>query len=91
MSPAPVPIAGDRPAKSRKRLARIFAVLAILNIVTAVGALSISQFTLTMLRDQQIGATIWNERVEELMTLRQVVTQLSGPSNAIFQSKDVAA
>lgn len=80
-----------RPAESRSRLSRIFAVLAILNIVTAVGALSMSQFTLTMLQEQQVDAGTWNTRVEELMDLRLVVAKLDGPANAIFQSKDVVA
>jgi signal transduction histidine kinase/DNA-binding response OmpR family regulator len=82
--------AGFRPAESRNRLSRIFAVLAMLNIVTAVGALSMSQFTLMMLQDQQVDAGTWNQRVEELMSLRQVMAELDGPANAIFQSKDVA-
>ena len=81
---------GFRPAESRNRLSRIFAVLAILNIVTAVGALSMSQFTLTMLQEQQVDAGTWNQRVEELMSLRQVMAELDAPANAIFQSKDVA-
>ncbi|MDZ4866167.1 MAG: response regulator [Alphaproteobacteria bacterium] len=82
--------AGFRPADSRNRLSRIFAVLAILNIVTAVGALSMSQFTLTMLQEQQVDAGTWNTRVEELMSLRHVMTKLDAPANTIFQSKDVA-
>jgi signal transduction histidine kinase/DNA-binding response OmpR family regulator len=76
--------------KSRDRLAQIFAVLAALNIVTAIGALGISQTTLFMLKDQQAGAATWNQRVEELMQLRQVMEQLDSPANTIFQSKDVA-
>ncbi len=76
--------------KSRDRLSRIFAVLAILNIVTAMGALAISQTTLSMLRDQQASAANWNDRVEELMQLRLVMASLDSPANAIFQSKDVA-
>jgi len=76
--------------KSRDRLARVFAVLAILNIVTAIGALAISQTTLFMLQDQQASAANWNQRVEELMQLREVMAQLDAPANTIFQSKDVA-
>ena len=60
----------------RKKLSRIFAVLAILNIVTALGALSISQLTLSMLEAQQHGASTWNERVAELMNLRDVIAQM---------------
>src|SRR5262245_1700691 len=81
--------AKSRTVESRNRLQRIFVVLAILNIVTAIGALSISQITLFMLRKQQQDGVTWNERVEELLSLRDVVALMDSPANAIFQSKDV--
>ncbi len=80
----------SRTPEARGKLARIFAVLALLNIVTAIGALAISQMTLFMLTKQQADGISWNARVAELMTLRDVIALVDSPANAIFQSQDVA-
>src|SRR6185295_13863926 len=82
--------APSQTSEPRSRLARIFAVLAALNIVTAIGALVISQTTLMMLTKQQVDGVSWNERVAEMMTLRDVIALVDSPANAIFQSQDVA-
>ena len=82
-------ISAAQPASARVNLARIFSVLAILNVVTALGALSVSQITLGMLQDQRLAGLDWNHRVEDLLSLRDVVADLDSPANAIFQSKDV--
>ena len=81
--------AAARTAKPRNKLVRIFAVLAILNIVTALGALTISQITLGMLQTQQAAGASWNDRVRELLSLRDVLAELGSPTNSIFQTKDV--
>jgi signal transduction histidine kinase/CheY-like chemotaxis protein/HPt (histidine-containing phosphotransfer) domain-containing protein len=81
---------GKQAGAPRSKLTRIFAILAILNIVTAMGALAISQTTLRMLTKQQADGVTWNDRVAELMTLRDIVALVDAPGNAIFQSQDVA-
>src|SRR5882757_1479103 len=78
------------PSPHSKRLARLFGVLAIVNILTAVGALSMSQVTLQVLNGRQAQSALWNERIANLMVLRDSVEQLDIPANSIFESQDVA-
>jgi len=80
----------SRTLESRTKLLRIFVVLAVLNLITAIGALSLSQITLFMLREQQQVGVSWNNRVEELMALRDILARLDSPANTIFRSRDVA-
>ncbi len=83
------PAAAVRTAKPRNKLVRIFAVLALLNIITALGALTISQITLGMLQAQQVAGANWDSRVQELLSLRDVVERLGAPAESIFQTKSV--
>lgn len=79
---------GFRPAEIRSRLGRIFAVLAVLNVITALGALWVSQSTLTMLQEQQEEGGTWNKRVDGLVSLREALAVMDSPANAVFQSQD---
>ncbi len=78
------------PSSHSKRLGRLFGVLAILNILTAVGALSMSQVTLQLLNARQAQSALWNERIANLSALRDSVEKLDIPANSIFESQDVA-
>ena len=78
------------PVSHSRRLGRLFGVLAIVNILTAVGALSMSQLTLQVLNSRQAQSTLWNERIASLMVLRDAVEKLDFPANSIFESQDVA-
>jgi signal transduction histidine kinase/CheY-like chemotaxis protein/HPt (histidine-containing phosphotransfer) domain-containing protein len=80
---------GSGVARSRKRLNTIFAVLAVLNIVTALGALAIGQMTLFMLQRQETESADWNVRIEKLMTLRDAINLLSLPASSVFETGDV--
>lgn len=85
------PVTGDlSPANSRKGLGRIFAILAILNVVTAIGGLSVGHYTLKLLGNRQAEGKEWNEQNAQLIRLRDVLTELDVPANSIFQSEDVA-
>ena len=77
------------PSSHSKRLGRLFGVLAIVNILTAVGALSMSQVTLQVLNARQSQSSLWNERIASLMVLRDAVEKLDIPANSIFESQDV--
>ena len=78
------------PSSHSKRLGRLFGVLAILNILTAIGALSMSQLTLQVLNARQAQSSLWNERIANLTALRDSVEKLDIPANSIFESQDVA-
>ncbi|MBI1213247.1 MAG: response regulator [Alphaproteobacteria bacterium] len=82
--------AAASPSSHSKRLGRLFGVLAIVNILTAVGALSMSQVTLQVLNSRQAQSAVWAERITNLMALRRSVEQLDIPGNSIFESQDVA-
>jgi signal transduction histidine kinase/DNA-binding response OmpR family regulator len=82
--------AASNPSSHSKRLGRLFGILAIVNILTAIGALSMSQLTLEVLNTRQAQSTLWNDRIANLMVLRNAVEQLDIPANSIFQSQDVA-
>jgi signal transduction histidine kinase/CheY-like chemotaxis protein/HPt (histidine-containing phosphotransfer) domain-containing protein len=77
-------------AQSRNGLARIFAVLAILNVVTALGGLSVGHYTLTLLGDRQEKNKMWNEQNAQLVHLRDTLADLDVPANNVFQTEDVA-
>ena len=70
-------------------LSRVFGVLAAITMVTAIGALSIGQYTLRLLNQQGIQGMEWSERSKQLMSLRDVLAELDSPGNTIFQSRDV--
>ncbi|MFM9864010.1 MAG: sensor histidine kinase, partial [Micropepsaceae bacterium] len=78
------------PAQSRSGLARIFAILAILNVVTALGGLSVGHYTLTLLGDRQAQNKAWNEQNTQLIHLRDTLAELDVPANNVFQTEDVA-
>jgi signal transduction histidine kinase/CheY-like chemotaxis protein len=78
------------PASSRRGLARIFAILAILNVVTALGGLSVGHYTLELLGDRQAANKAWNEQNGQLIHLRDTLAELDVPANNIFQTEDVA-
>ncbi len=80
----------SNPSQSRKGLARIFAVLAILNVVTALGGLSVGHYTLMLLGDRQAQNKTWNEQNTQLIRLRDTLAELDVPANNIFQTEDVA-
>ena len=88
--PKPLAPATASPSAHSKRLGRLFSVLAIMNILTAVGALSMSQVTLQVLNARQSQSALWNERIANLMVLRDSVERLDLPANSIFESQDVA-
>ncbi|NOT42416.1 MAG: response regulator [Alphaproteobacteria bacterium] len=71
-------------------MARIFAVLAILNVVTALGGLSVGHYTLTLLGDRQAQNKAWNEQNTQLIHLRDTLADLDVPANNVFQTEDVA-
>ena len=75
--------------KSRIVLARVFTVLAILTMVTAIGALAIGQTTLQLLERQRTLGTEWSQRVEQLMSLRDVLAFLDSPGNTVFETRNV--
>ena len=82
-------LAINRTVNARKMLSRVFALLAVITIVTAIGALAIGQYTLHLLDAQRIQGMEWSERVKQLMSLRDVLADLDSPGNTIFQSRDV--
>lgn len=71
-------------------LARIFTILAILNVVTALGGLSVGHYTLTLLGDRQAQNKAWNEQNTQLIHLRDTLADLDVPANNVFQTEDVA-
>ncbi len=71
-------------------LARIFTILAILNVVTALGGLSVGHYTLTLLGDRQSQNKAWNEQNTQLIHLRDTLADLDVPANNVFQTEDVA-
>jgi signal transduction histidine kinase/DNA-binding response OmpR family regulator len=82
---------GDlNPARSRYGLARIFTILAILNVVTALGGLSVGHYTLTMLGKRQAEGRAWIDQNAQLIRIRDSLTELDVPANSIFQTEDVA-
>ncbi len=80
----------DNPSNSRQGLARIFAILAILNVVTALGGLSVGHYTLNLLGDRQAANKSWNEQNAQLIHLRDTLAELDVPANNVFQTEDVA-
>ncbi|MCE9521238.1 MAG: response regulator [Alphaproteobacteria bacterium] len=74
-----------------KRLARVFTVLVVMNIVTALGALAMGQLTLILLNGRQAETTVWNARIAKLMELRDALHALDVPANSIFETGDAAA
>lgn len=73
-----------------KRLGRVFLVLVLLNIATALGALGLSQETLSLLNDRQSESKFWNENVSKLTVLRDALHALDAPANSIFETGDPA-
>ncbi len=82
--------AEQKTAQSRNGLARIFAILAILNVVTALGGLSVGHYALSLLGDRQQQNKMWNEQNAQLVHLRDTLAELDVPANNIFQTEDVA-
>jgi hypothetical protein len=80
----------SKPGSSRQGLAWIFAILAILNVVTALGGLSVGHYTLTLLGDRQAANKAWNEQNAQLIHLRDTLAELDVPANSVFQTEDVA-
>lgn len=80
----------SNPSQSRKGLARIFAVLAILNVITALGGLSVGHYALMLLGDRQAQNKTWNEQNTQLIQLRDTLAELDVPANNVFQTEDVA-
>ena len=70
-------------------LARIFTILAILNVVTALGGLSVGHYTLKLLGDRQAQNMAWNEQNGQLIHLRDTLAELDVPANNVFQTEDV--
>ena len=85
------PAAGIATRDHSKRLARIFMILVVMNIVTALGALSMGQLTLLLLNGRQQETTVWNDRIARLMELRDALHALDVPANSIFDTGDAAA
>jgi signal transduction histidine kinase/CheY-like chemotaxis protein/HPt (histidine-containing phosphotransfer) domain-containing protein len=77
------------PARSRNSLARVFAILAILNVVTALGGLSVGHYTLNLLGNREAENKMWNEQNAQLIHLRDTLAELDAPANNIFQTEDV--
>ena len=75
--------------RSRTSLGRVFAGLAAITMITAIGALSIGLSTLHLLETQRMQGIEWTAHVKQLMTLRDVLADLDSPGNTVFQSRDV--
>jgi len=77
--------------RSRNALNRVFAGLAAITMITAVGALWIGQSTLHLLENQRTQGIEWTARVKQLMSLRDILADLDSPGNTVFQSHDIEA
>jgi hypothetical protein len=75
--------------RSRIALNRVFAGLAAITMITAVGSLWIGQSTLHLLENQRTQGIEWTARVKQLMSLRDILAALDSPGNTVFQSHDI--
>jgi signal transduction histidine kinase/CheY-like chemotaxis protein/HPt (histidine-containing phosphotransfer) domain-containing protein len=91
MSEQSLPKAAETATRNHsKTLSRVFIILVVTNIVTALGALGMGQLTLDLLNERQEETSDWNVRIARLMELRDALHALDEPANSIFETGDAA-